>query len=545
MSPGITDLLPSCVSDGGLHGGCPEAQGMDWEGKSVDSMLTETVMQARLSMLPAVDTNEGVALPSKPSSTSPAVTSTHLSSPLSPNLPSLTAIQPQASSLHDPTKNKSQTFLHLGSSHLHDSNSFEPQGFDVSPSSVTKLSDSILIEKGFVCGAEASTVSQLVASPSVASLQSESFAPFAVTEEAGATSVTFNTSSALISVGPVSPTENSSEDHAEIDRTSTEMSPDSVRFDQDILDTRTEDEAPDLDDDLVPSSPVPGNELSERLFSIEATEDTDITTPMEMRDSHTERDTSASNLIEDKEAADGKDEPIEPQLVSEKEENSVYLAQEVNDIINKVNRLQEQMTSKEIDPVTARSEIKIILNTLDDVKEVIEESKVEDDSEANIVGLDILSNIESVGEMIIQIMKELHFADPEHSDFWTKDETKTGHETELAAAETGSTNDRSPSTANQPDQSFSDQPDSEEFNQDSLEDEFDRLAADFSSPPNSDKIEFLPKAIGAATAPSNNLSFPASSIVYPPVPPDAFQATQLESGMELTCGSYVGHHSSH
>ncbi|MPC61291.1 hypothetical protein E2C01_055360 [Portunus trituberculatus] len=145
----------------------------------------------------------------------------------------------------------------------------------------------------------------------------------------------------------VSPTENSSEDHAEIERTSTEISPDSVRFDQDILDTRTEDEAPDLDDDLIPSSPVPGQELN-----------------------------------------------------------------------------------------------------------------------------------------------------------------------------------------------------SEEFNRDSLEDEFDRLTADLSSPPKSDKIEFIPKAIGA-TAPSNDLSFPVSSVVHPPIPPDAFQATQLESGMELTCGSsYVDHHSS-
>ncbi|XP_050687551.1 ankyrin-2-like isoform X31 [Eriocheir sinensis] len=515
--------------DGGLHGGCPEAQGMDWEGKSVDSMLTETVMQARLSMLPAVDTNEGVALPSQPSSTSPAVASTHLSSPLGPNLPSLTAKQPQASSSQDPSENKSQTFLHLDPSHLHDSNYFEPQGFDVSPSSATKLSDSILLEKGLVCGAEASTVSHLVASPSVASLQSESFAPFAATEEAGAMSVTFNTSSAMISIGPISPTENSSEDHAEIDRTSTEVSPDSVRFDQDILDTRTEDEAPDLDDDLVPSSPVPGQELSERLFSIEATEDTDITTPMEMRDSHTERDTSASNLIEDKEAVDEKAELLEPPPVPDKEENNAYLVQEVNDIINKVNRLQEQVKSKEIDPITARSEIKVILNTLDDVKEVIEESKIEDDSEANVLGLDILSNIESVGEMVMQMMKELHLAEPEHSDFWTKDDTKAPHKTEHATAEAGSIEDRSPSTANQLDQSFSDLLDSEEYNRDSLEDEFDRLAADLSSPPNSDKIQFLPKATGAATAPSNNLSLPASSIVHPPIPPDAFQATQPES----------------
>lgn len=518
---------------------------MDWEGKSVDSMLTETVMQARLSMLPAVDTNEGVALPSQPSSTSPAVASTHLSSPLVPNLPTLTAKQPQASSLQDPSENKSQTVLHLDPSHLHDSNYFEPQGFDVSPSSATKLSDSILLEKGLVCGAEASTVSQLVASPSVASLQSESFAPFVATEEAGAMSVTFNTSSAMMSIGLVSPTENSSEDHAEIDRTSTEVSPDSVRFDQDILDTRTEDEAPDLDDDLVPSSPVPGQELSERLFSIEATEDTDITTPMEMRDSHTERDTSASNLIEDKEAVDGKAELTEPPPIPDKEENNAYLAQEVNDIINKVNRLQEKVKSKEIDPIAARSEIKVILNTLDDVKEVIEESKIEDDSEANIVGLDILSNIESVGEMVMQMMKELHLAEPEHSDFWTKDETKAPHKTEHATAEAGSIEDRSPSTANQPDQSFSDLVDSEEYNRDSLEDEFDRLAADLSSPPNSDKIDLLPKATGAATAPSNNLSFPASSIVHPPIPPVAFQATQRESGMELTCGSSIGHHSSH
>ncbi|XP_045138071.1 ankyrin-2-like isoform X23 [Portunus trituberculatus] len=521
------DLMAQ-VRDGGLHGGCPEAQGMDWEGKSVDSMLTESVMQARLSMLPAVDTNEGVALPSQPSSTSPPVASTHLSSPSNPDLPFLTTLQPQASSSQDSPGNKSQTFLHLEPSHLHDSNSFEPQGFDVSPSSATKLSDPVLLERSFVCGAEASTASHLVASPSIASLQSESFTPFIATEELGAASVTFNTSSAMISMGPVSPTENSSEDHAEIERTSTEISPDSVRFDQDILDTRTEDEAPDLDDDLIPSSPVPGQELSERVFSIEATEDTDITTPMEMRDSHTERDASASNLIEDKEVTDGKSDLKEPLPISDKDENNAYLAQEVNDIINKVNRLQEQVKAKEIDPISARSEIKVILNTLDDVREVIEESKVEDDSEANVVGIDILSNIDSVGEMVMQMMKELHLTDPEHSEFWSKDEAKVSHETECAVAETITTEDKSPPSANQPDQSFSDLIDSEEFNRDSLEDEFDRLTADLSSPPKSDKIEFIPKAIGA-TAPSNDLSFPVSSVVHPPIPPDAFQATQLES----------------
>ena len=541
MSPGITDLLPSCVSDGGLHGGCPEVQGMDWEGKSVDSMLTETVMQARLSMLPEVGTNDGVVLPSQPSSASPPVASTHVSSPLDPYLPFLTTIQSQASSLQDPSGNISPTILHLEPSHLHDSNSFEPQSLYVSPSSVTKLSDLVLLEKSFVCDAEASTASHLVASPSIASLQSESFTPFIATEELGAASVTFNTSSALIYMAPISPTENSSEDHAEIDRTSTELSPDSVRFDQDILDTRTEDEAPDLDDDLIPSSPVPGQELSERVLSIEATEDTDITTPMEMRDSHTERDTSASNLIEDKEATDEKPDLKEPHPISDKDENNAYIVQEVNEIINRVNSLQEQVKGKEIDPISARSEIKVILNTLDDVREVIEDSKVEDDSEVNIVGLDILSNIDSVGEMVMQMMKELHLTEPGHSDFWSKIETKVSGETECAVGETVSNDERSPFSANQPEQSFSDLLDSEELNRDSLEDEFDRLEADFSSPPKSDKIELNLKDIGSA-APSNDLSLPVSSIVYPPIPPDDFQATQLESGMELTCGSYVDHH---
>ncbi|KAG0713070.1 hypothetical protein GWK47_017039 [Chionoecetes opilio] len=540
------DLMAQ-VRDGGPHGGCPEAQGMDWEGKSVDSMLTETVMQARTSsssLLPAVATNEAVVLPSHPSSTSPPVASTHSSSPLTPHPPTLTTKKAEASSLQESCGNESQPFLHLKPSHLHDSNSFEPQGLDVSPSSATKLSDRVLLENGFVCGAEASAASRLVASPSIASLQSESFTPFIATEELGAASVTFNTNSAFISLGPISPTEDSSEDHAEIDRTSTEDSRDSVRFDQDILDTRTEDEAPDLDDDLMQSSPVPGQELSDRGFSIEATEDTDITTPMEMRDSHTERDSSMSNLLEDKEPMDGKSEPREPRPDSDRDENNAYFAQEVNDIINRVNILQEQMKTKQIDPLSASTEITVILNTLDDVREVIEDSRVEDDSDTNKVSLVMLSNIDSVKEMVMQMIQELHVSEPGQSDFWSKGEAETSHEAECLPPEIVSKEEKSPSSAYQPDQRSSDLLDSEELNHDSLEDEFDRITADLSSPVKSDKIKFMPKPL--VGAPSHPLSPPVSSVVCPPVPPDASQASPRDPGMELTCGSsHAHHHKSH
>ncbi|XP_069185516.1 ankyrin-2 isoform X26 [Procambarus clarkii] len=509
------DLMAQ-VRDGGLHGGCPEAQGMDWEGKSVDSMYTETVVQAKLSMLPEVDTSEGVAPTSPPSSTLPPAASSLSTTSLCSDLPHITNIQPQIHTFQDLTKESSQTLLHLEPSHLHDFHSVESQGFDTSPSSATKLSDPIFLEKGHVSGAEA-TVSHLVTSPSFASLLSESVAPITGTDEIAAASVTFNTSSAFVSLGPISPTENSSEDHAEIDCTSTELSPDSVRFEQDILDTRTEDEAPDIDDDLFPASPVLGPELSERIFSVEATEDTDITTPMEMRDSHTERDASASNLefVDDKEGTD----LLKECLVEDKDESIAYLTQEVKEVHNKVNRLQEQVEAQ-VDPITASSEIKIILNSMEDIREAVGNDKIENNPEFNSMAQDILSNINSLSETVAEIIQKLHLSDPEYkySEFWSKDETKAARRTESTIVETGSAEDGSPSDANHRDQSFSDLLDSEELNRDSLEEEFDLLAADLS---------LSPKATSSA-APSVVLSSPVSSNVYPSTPPDALQATQRE-----------------
>lgn len=504
---------------------------MDWEGKSVDSMYTETVVQARLSMLPAVDTSEGVAPTSFSSSSLPSGAIPLSSTSLSP-----TNIQPKAQTFQDLAEQPPQTCLNLEPSYLHDSNSFEPQGFDISPSSATKLSDPLFIEKGFVSGAEA-TASHLVASPSIASLQSESVAPFTGTDEVAAGSVTFNTSSAFLSLGPISPTENSSEDHAEIDRTSTELSQDSVRFEQDILDTRTEDEAPDLDDDLFPASPVLGPELSERIFSVEGTEDTDITTPMEMRDSHTERDASASNLefVDDKEGTDGKSDLLKESLLVEdkRDEGSAYLLQEIKEIQYKINRLQEQVQSQEVDPTAARSECNIILNTVEDIREAVGDGKIENNSEFNNVSQDILSNIISISETVAQIMQRLHQTDPEHADLWSRDQTKEARITESAVVETGSAEDGSPSDANVRDQSFSDLLDSDELNRDSLEDEFDQLAANLTLSPKAEAVvEVSPKATSIAV-----LSSPVSSIVYPSKPPDTLQATQREPGMELACGS--------
>ncbi|KAG7157302.1 hypothetical protein Hamer_G005704 [Homarus americanus] len=525
---GITDLLPSCVSDGGLHGGCPEAQGMDWEGKSVDSMYTETVVQAKLSMLPEVDTSEGVAPTSFSSSTLPPAAPPLSTASLCTDLPHPSNIQPQAQTFQDLTQQPSQTYLNLEPSHLHDSHSFELQGFDTSPSSATKLSDHLFLEKGYVNGAEATT-SQLVASPSFASLQSESVAPITGTDEIAAASVTFNTSSAFMSLGPISPTENSSEDHAEIDRTSTEISPDSVRFEQDILDTRTEDEAPDLDDDLFPASPVLGPELSERIFSVEATEDTDITTPMEMRDSHTERDASASNLEfgDDKDGTDGKSDLKESLHFETKDDSIAYLAEEIKEIQNKVNRLQEQVKSQ-IDPIAARSEVEMILNTMEDIREAVGDSKIENNPEFNNMAQDILSSISSISETVAEMMQTLRLSDPEYADFRSRDEKITAKRTDSTVVETGSAYDGSPSDTNLRDQSFSDLLDSEELNRDSLEDDFDRLAADLSLSPKTDLVVEISPKVTSTAAPSDVLSSPVSSNVYPSKPPDALQATQRE-----------------
>ncbi|XP_042242857.1 ankyrin-2-like isoform X21 [Homarus americanus] len=515
-------------SDGGLHGGCPEAQGMDWEGKSVDSMYTETVVQAKLSMLPEVDTSEGVAPTSFSSSTLPPAAPPLSTASLCTDLPHPSNIQPQAQTFQDLTQQPSQTYLNLEPSHLHDSHSFELQGFDTSPSSATKLSDHLFLEKGYVNGAEATT-SQLVASPSFASLQSESVAPITGTDEIAAASVTFNTSSAFMSLGPISPTENSSEDHAEIDRTSTEISPDSVRFEQDILDTRTEDEAPDLDDDLFPASPVLGPELSERIFSVEATEDTDITTPMEMRDSHTERDASASNLEfgDDKDGTDGKSDLKESLHFETKDDSIAYLAEEIKEIQNKVNRLQEQVKSQ-IDPIAARSEVEMILNTMEDIREAVGDSKIENNPEFNNMAQDILSSISSISETVAEMMQTLRLSDPEYADFRSRDEKITAKRTDSTVVETGSAYDGSPSDTNLRDQSFSDLLDSEELNRDSLEDDFDRLAADLSLSPKTDLVVEISPKVTSTAAPSDVLSSPVSSNVYPSKPPDALQATQRE-----------------
>ncbi|XP_042242862.1 uncharacterized protein LOC121880005 isoform X26 [Homarus americanus] len=514
--------------DGGLHGGCPEAQGMDWEGKSVDSMYTETVVQAKLSMLPEVDTSEGVAPTSFSSSTLPPAAPPLSTASLCTDLPHPSNIQPQAQTFQDLTQQPSQTYLNLEPSHLHDSHSFELQGFDTSPSSATKLSDHLFLEKGYVNGAEATT-SQLVASPSFASLQSESVAPITGTDEIAAASVTFNTSSAFMSLGPISPTENSSEDHAEIDRTSTEISPDSVRFEQDILDTRTEDEAPDLDDDLFPASPVLGPELSERIFSVEATEDTDITTPMEMRDSHTERDASASNLEfgDDKDGTDGKSDLKESLHFETKDDSIAYLAEEIKEIQNKVNRLQEQVKSQ-IDPIAARSEVEMILNTMEDIREAVGDSKIENNPEFNNMAQDILSSISSISETVAEMMQTLRLSDPEYADFRSRDEKITAKRTDSTVVETGSAYDGSPSDTNLRDQSFSDLLDSEELNRDSLEDDFDRLAADLSLSPKTDLVVEISPKVTSTAAPSDVLSSPVSSNVYPSKPPDALQATQRE-----------------
>ncbi|XP_042859634.1 uncharacterized protein LOC122245738 isoform X20 [Penaeus japonicus] len=509
------DLMAQ-VRDGVLHGGCPEAQGMDWEGKSVDSMYTETVVQARISMPPAVDTSEGVAPTFSPTTTLPCAAPQPSTSPH-------TDLTFQT---HDLTQQPPYSHLNLEPSHLHESHLVEPQSFDISPSSVTKLSDPLFLEKGFTSAAEG--LSKLVTSPSAASLQSESVAPFTGTDDMAAASVTYNTSSAVLSIGPVSPTEDSSEDHAEIDRTSTELSPDSVRFEQDMLETRTEDEAPDLDDDMMAGSPMLGPELSERVFSVEATEDTDITTPMEMRDSHTERDATASNLesVDDKEGTEGKSD-LKDQCW-DNEDNITCLAQETAEIHSRVIKLQEKVKAQEVDLTTAKSEAELILNTVADIREAVSNGKGESDVQKSKMAQNILENISSISDTVAKIIQNLNPSDVETSSLLMKGETGVT-KTESTVKETGSPEEGSPSDSNIRDQTFSDLLDSDDINRESLEDEFEKLAAEMSLSPKAEEALVHKPEATITTVPSDAITYPvSSSIIYPSKTPDALQATQRE-----------------
>ncbi|XP_042859638.1 ankyrin-2-like isoform X24 [Penaeus japonicus] len=515
-SSGLPTPGTKAGSDGVLHGGCPEAQGMDWEGKSVDSMYTETVVQARISMPPAVDTSEGVAPTFSPTTTLPCAAPQPSTSPH-------TDLTFQT---HDLTQQPPYSHLNLEPSHLHESHLVEPQSFDISPSSVTKLSDPLFLEKGFTSAAEG--LSKLVTSPSAASLQSESVAPFTGTDDMAAASVTYNTSSAVLSIGPVSPTEDSSEDHAEIDRTSTELSPDSVRFEQDMLETRTEDEAPDLDDDMMAGSPMLGPELSERVFSVEATEDTDITTPMEMRDSHTERDATASNLesVDDKEGTEGKSD-LKDQCW-DNEDNITCLAQETAEIHSRVIKLQEKVKAQEVDLTTAKSEAELILNTVADIREAVSNGKGESDVQKSKMAQNILENISSISDTVAKIIQNLNPSDVETSSLLMKGETGVT-KTESTVKETGSPEEGSPSDSNIRDQTFSDLLDSDDINRESLEDEFEKLAAEMSLSPKAEEALVHKPEATITTVPSDAITYPvSSSIIYPSKTPDALQATQRE-----------------
>ncbi|XP_047493734.1 uncharacterized protein LOC125042247 isoform X5 [Penaeus chinensis] len=515
-SSGLPTPGTKAGSDGVLHGGCPEAQGMDWEGKSVDSMYTETVVQARISMLPAVDTSEGVAPTSSPTTTLPCA---------SPQ-PSTSPHTDLTFQTYDLTQRPPYSHLNLEPSHLHESHLVEPQSFDISPSSVTKLSDPLFLEKGFTSATEG--LSKLVTSPSAASLQSESAAPYTGTDDMAAASVTYNTSSAVLSIGPVSPTEDSSEDHAEIDRTSTELSPDSVRFEQDMLETRTEDEAPDLDDDMMAGSPVLGPELSERVFSVEATEDTDITTPMEMRDSHTERDATASNLesVDDKEGTEGKSD-LKDQCW-DTEDNITCLAQETAEIHSRVIKLQEKVQAQEVDLTTAKSEAELILNTVADIREAVSNGKGESDAQKSQMAQDILDSISSISDTVAKIIQNLNPSDVETSSFLMKGKTGVT-KTESTVIEASSPEEGSPSDSNVRDQTFSDLLDSDDINRESLEDEFEKLAAEMSLSPKAEEALVHKPESTMTTVPSDAITYPvSSSIIYPSKTPDALQATQRE-----------------
>lgn len=257
----------------------------------------------------------------------------------------------------------------------------------------------------------------------------------------------------------LSPVYDSSEEHAEIDCTSTEASVENNRLEPDVLDTRTEDEAPDIDDDVLPFSAVHGPYLSERLLSVEATEDTDITTPMEMRDSHTERDTNASQL----ESVDGRD--------SQHPSDDISLNDTNEREISEFQELPASFIDVEVDTKEASiSEIKDSEVFVDDTADPIGDS-----FPANVVespSYDKIPNNERFKSVLTA----------EYGNVWPTDENRKARRTESTVVETGSTDDCSPSDSKSRERSFSDLVDSDEINRDSLEEEFDKLYAEADSP---------------------------------------------------------------
>lgn len=390
-------------------------------------------------------------------------------------------------------------------------------------------------------------------SPSPSSIPSSSMGVYP-TEDSVAQSWTQNSFSIDFTTGLHSPTEDSSEDHAEIDRTSTEMSADSVRFDQDILDTKTEDEAPDIDDDLLGIYPATGHQ-NYKPQSFEATEDTDITTPLEMRDSHeAERDStnslleSSDDFLKDRDIpADGdirdtledgvkldttsenetnrigdvKSSMFKDEFYEEKEENAsiglVQLSNDTEEIKKRIDSLKDRIESEDIDPDLARTEAIIIHSTLTRIQDALTDTEnLQKLKSENISHETTLESISSISESVRQLFD---LADIKRRKVETKCQAKR---TDSTIVETGSSENESP--INETDRFFSDLIDSEDIDKD-LDEEFEVLAAQA----NNYSIHIpISSAISASAIPSSPTS---SESVFSHV------STEQQPGMKLVCES--------
>lgn len=309
----------------------------------------------------------------------------------------------------------------------------------------------------------------------------------------------------------ISPIDDSSEDHAEIEQTSTEASIENNRLEHDILDTRTEDEAPDIDDDVLPLSAIHSHIISERLLSVEATEDTDITTPIEMRDSHTEKDVNTSLL-----SGEYKDPFASKGDNSRNDTNE----REISELQEDVPFSLDESSSKVIAQVNAsHAEV----HHGDDI--FIDQDKVSELPSLKSINVSDLSNSSKISDN----PSARSVFSTEYINVWPSEENRKARRTESTVVETGSTDEASPSDSKSREPSFSDLLDSDEMNRDSLEDEFDKLVVEADASPSS--FPSLPTDHNAenATAPYSNPS------TLTQIPSSSHQPTLSETGTILAC----------
>ena len=302
----------------------------------------------------------------------------------------------------------------------------------------------------------------------------------------------------------ISPTEDSSEDHAEIDRTSTEASIENNKLDHDVVDSRTEDEAPDIDDDNLPLSGFPGPFLCERLLSVEITEGTDITTPIEMRDSHTEREDIASMV----ESGDGREKSTNSKCDTNEKEISDF----EDDVVDMKVREGVQMTDSDG-------------QSLGDAQV----AEVFDSGDASCCEDPLPSKSEKNRELSgssFDLHEKKSSMTSEYANVWPTEESRKARRTESTVVETGSNDECSPTDSKSRDPSFSDLLNSDEMNRDSLEDEFDKLVAEADSTPSS-----IPSLPVDSTVTESDL--PSSKLPLSSFPSSSHQPTILEAGTIL------------